>query len=392
VQASSELNVLSYSAEIDFPTRLIFDISAQSDVNINDVRLHYQVNRTEHAQITSEIYIEFTPAKTVSLEWVWDMRKTGGLPPGSSLEYWWTVSDVGGNSLQTNPTEVLISDEHYAWQSLTEGEVTLYWYEGDDSFSSELMATTQDVLARLDKEAGAELENPVGIYIYANSADLRGSMIFPQEWTGGVAFTRYGIITIGIEPNPADIEWGKRAIAHELTHLVIHQVTLNPYNDLPVWLDEGLAMNAEGELQWYFINELDNAINNATLLSARSLASPFSTDTNESLLSYAQSYELVRFLINEYGQKKMFKLLNTFQQGAGYDEALNKVYGFDMDGLDDRWRDTLAITTPDATQVQPLIEEEGIPPVLVGLIAGLATVILLLVSLFVENWDWQHGR
>jgi len=338
VQASSELSVSSYSAEMDFPTRLIFDISAQSDVNINDIRLHYQINRIEHAVITSEVYIEFTPAKTVSTEWVWDMRKTGGLPPGSSLDYWWTVADDSGNSIQTSPTEVRISDDRYEWRSLTEGKVTIYWYEGDDSFSSELMATAQDVLDRLDEEAGAELENPVSIYIYANSADLRGSMIFPQEWTGGVAFTRYGIITIGIGANLVDMEWGKRAIAHELTHLVIHQVTLNPYNDLPTWLDEGLAMNAEGEVQSYFVDYLNNARNDGTLFSVRSLASPFPTDTNESLLSYAQSCELVRFLIDEYGQEKMFELLSTFRLGAGYDEALSKVYGFDMDGLDTRWR------------------------------------------------------
>jgi hypothetical protein len=57
------------------------------------------------------------------------------------------------------------------------------------------------------------------------------------------------------------------------------------------------------------------------------------------LLSYAQSYELVRYLVNEYGREKMFELLNTFRQGSGYDEALLTVYGFDMDGLDTLWRD-----------------------------------------------------
>lgn len=338
VQASGALSITSHSAEVDFPARLVFDISARSDADINDVRLHYQVNRTEHARITSEVYIDFTPVKTVSLEWVWDMRKTGGLPPGSSLSYWWTVSDAGGNSAGTTPAELLISDDRFDWRSLTEGEITLFWYEGDESFSGELMTAAQDALARLDETSGAELENPVSIYIYANQEDLLGSMIFPQEWTGGVAFTRYGIIAIGIGTNPADMDWGKRAIAHELTHLVIHQVTLNPYNDLPVWLDEGLAMNAEGELQWYFISQLDNARNSGTLFSVRSLASPFSTDTDDSLLAYAQSYELVRYLIDEYGQEKMLELLNTFQQGAGYDEALNRVYGFDMDGLDALWR------------------------------------------------------
>jgi len=33
----------------------------------------------------------------------------------------------------------------------------------------------------------------------------------------------------------------------------------------------------------------------------------------------------------------MLELLNTFRQGSGYDEALQKVYGFDMDGLNELW-------------------------------------------------------
>lgn len=337
-QADTVSGVIDSWVEIDFPTRITFNISVQSDNEIEDIRLHYRINRMTHARITSEVYIGFTPSTFVSENWVWDMRSTGGLPPGSTVDYWWTVTDETGDVTVTVPTMVNINDERYNWQSLTEGDVTIYWYEGDEAFSNELMTTTQDALAKLDEESGAELENPVSIYIYATSADLRGSMVFPQEWTGGVAFTRYGIIAIGIGDNPVDIEWGKRAIAHELTHMVIHQVTFNPYSDIPTWLSEGLAMNAEGALQLHFANILHNAYEDDSFISVRSLASPFSTDTNKSLLSYAQSYELVRYLMNEYGQEKMFELLNTFKQGSGYDEALLKVYGFDMGGLDALWR------------------------------------------------------
>lgn len=339
VFAGGELSVTGSSVVVDFPMRITFSVSAQSDADINDIRLHYRINRIEHARITSEVYIEFAPARSVEEEWVWDMRKTGGLPPGSSLEYWWTVTDEDGDSVGTEPSEVRISDDRYDWRSITEGEITLYWYEGDESFSRELMAAAQETLGRLDEEAGAALENPVSLYIYANQQDLLGSLIFPQEWTGGVAFTSYGIIAIGIEPTSDGMEWGKGTIAHELTHLVIHQVTFNPYNDLPTWLDEGLAMNGEGELGFGFVNILNAARDEGSLISVRSLASPFSTDAYQSYLSYAQSYELVRYLIDEYGQAKMFELLSTFRQGSGYDEALEKVYGFDMDGLDARWRE-----------------------------------------------------
>jgi hypothetical protein len=336
--ASNGLTVLNSTAEIDFPARLVFSIAAESDAAITDLRLHYLVDRMEHARIMSEVYVRVTPATSVTTQWVWDMRKTGGLPPGSSVSYWWTVTDANNRVVKTALTRVQIEDRRYNWQSITEGEVTLYWYRGDDYFARELMSATQGALARLAENSGAELENPISIYIYANAGDLRGSMIFPQEWTGGVAFTRYGIIAIGISPGVADMEWGKRVIAHELTHLVIHQVTFNPYNDLPTWLDEGLAMTAEGELESVFATALYKAKSENQLISVRSLASPFSVYTEESMLAYAQSYKIVEYLIDTYGREKMFQLLSTFKQGSGYDEALERVYGFDMDGLNTKWQ------------------------------------------------------
>jgi hypothetical protein len=340
VQAG-ELTILDSSAEAEFPTELNFSLSARSDVNITDIRLHYAVDRAGFAQVTSEVYIEFTPATTIDTEWSWDMKKTGGLPPGASVEYWWTVKDASGNKVETTPTWVHFDDDRYSWQSLTEGEVTVYWYEGDQSFAQELMATAQQALAQLAEDTGAYLEKPARLYIYASTEDLLGAMIYPQQWTGGVAFTRYGIMAIGI--SPGDLDWGKRVIAHELTHLVIHQMTLNPYSDLPTWLDEGLAMYNEGELALIFVFYLSMAIAEDDLISVRSLSSPFSAYTGEALLSYAESYSLVEFLINNYGQAKMLELLLTFKQGSGYDAALEKVYGFDMDGLDALWRDYITM-------------------------------------------------
>jgi len=379
VQAGSGLTVLSSTAEVDFPSRLNFSLSVESNVNIADIRLHYRVDRMDFAEVTSEVYIKFEPDTVVEAEWIWDMRKTGGLPPGSSVEYWWTVEDAKDNKIKTDPARVWFEDNRYQWHNLKQGKVTLYWYKGDDSFAQELMTTAQRVLAWLDEYTGAELEKPVGIYIYADAGDLRGSMIFPQEWTGGVAFTRYGIIAIGIAPNSLD--WGSRVIAHELTHLVIHQMTFNPYGDLPTWLDEGLAMYAEGDLIPFYAAILGNAVTEGSLISVRSLSSPFSAYAEESSLAYAQSYSLLEFLIDNYGQRKMFELLNTFEKGSGYDEALVKVYGFDMDGLDALWREYI---TSGSLAVQPAAEvKEGMPPVVIGILAVLATGLIVGFSVMV---------
>ncbi len=382
VQAQGELAIIDSSAQVGFPSRLSFNLSVESDVNITDIRLNYKVDQVSFAQITSEVYIDFVPGSLVNAEWTLDMRKTGGLPSGSIVEYWWTVEDASGGRIETAPVQVEFDDTRYSWQSLTEGKVTIYWYEGEQSFAQELMATAQQTLARLSEDTGAYLDRPAEIYVYANAGELRGAMIYPQEWTGGVAFTRHGIIAIGIAPD--NLDWGKGAVAHELTHLVIHQMTLNPYSDLPTWLNEGLAMYAEGEFPPEYAVYLDKALAEESLISVRSLSSHFSAYAEESLLAYIQSYSLVEFLINNYGRGKMLELLNTFKQGSSYDEALEKAYGFDMDGLDTLWRDY--VTMP----LQPT-EKNGMHPALIGALAILATVIILVLSLAVESRTWRRG-
>ncbi len=381
VQAQGGLTILDSSAQAEFPSKLSFSLSAESDVNITDIRLHYTVDWINLAQITSEVYIEFVPATTIDTEWTLEMIKIGGLPPWSSVDYWWTVEDTNGDRLETAPAQVQFDDNRYSWHSLAEGKVTIFWYDGNKSFAQELMAAAHQALARLAEDTGAHLKKPVKLYIYANAQDLQGAMIYPQEWTGGVAFTRHGIIAIGIAPD--NLYWGKRAIAHELTHLVIHQMTLNPYSDLPTWLDEGLAMYAEGVLVSELRALLDKAITEDTLISVRSLSSPFSAYAREASLCYAQSYSLVEFLISNYGQGKMLELLKTFERGSSYDGALNEVYGFDMDGLDALWRDYIS------RQYQGGVTTVAISPALIGTSTKLASKLLLDLGVATQSRVWR---
>jgi hypothetical protein len=396
VGAEGGIAVLDSSVETDFPAVLTFNLEVESRVDIVDARVHYQVDKMNYAQVTSEAWADFVPETRVKTSWTWDMRKAS-LPPGASITYWWTVEDAAGNSVETPHAVLSFDDDRYDWRSLADGALTLFWYEGDDSFAGELMTACEEGLGRLTREVGTYPEKLIRIYVYASASDLQGAMIFPQEWTGGTAFTEFGIVAIGISPDQLD--WGRRAMVHELTHLVVHQATFSPYGELPTWLDEGLAMYNEGELSPSFQAWLDRAISDGRLVSVRSLCSPFSAEPEKAYLSYAQSYSLVAYLLDSYGQDRMLSLLNVLKGGSSYDGAMTQVYGFDIDELDRRWREEAAAVAEIAQSQSFERQESQVEPVqriwhpaLVVVLSALATSLALGGGLALEQWDrrrWQ---
>lgn len=336
----AQLQVLSSAVEVEFPTALTFHIEAQGGGDITEIRLRYEVKKIGHAAVISEVSPEFTSASQVKTSWKWDMRKSS-LPPGAEVEYSWLVKDSAGSRLETEPTIISFDDDRYRWQTLKAEKLSLFWYRGDEAFAQELMDGALTALDKLAQDTGAQLQKPVKMYIYADSSDLRGALVFPREWTGGQAFVEHGIVVIGIGPD--EMSWGRRAVAHELAHLVTYQITFNPYGAPPTWLEEGLAMYAEGGLEPRYGSLLQEAASKDELFSVQSLGSSFPAHAEKALLAYAQSYSLVDFLIANHGRDKMLQLLEVFQRGSSYDDALLEIYGFDTGGLDDRWRDSLGL-------------------------------------------------
>jgi hypothetical protein len=348
-EIQGEITLLSSTAEVEYPSSLTFTVEAESPAEITDVELNYKIGKITTVALTTRITPDFEPAQRVKTSSKLEMKKLGGLPPGAEVMYHWEIEDAEGRRLETEPDAVTFNDLRYPWTSLAQGEVTLYWYQGSQAFAQELMDAAQAALAMLATDAGAQLQRPVKIYIYATYDDLRGAMIYPQEWTGGVAFTEFGIVAIGISPD--NLEWGRRTIAHELAHLVTYQMTYNPYGEIPTWLNEGLSMYAEGGLTPQEKAILNDAIRKDELVSVHSLSSSFPA-RGEITLHYVESYSLVKFLIDTYGNEKMLHLLATFKQGNSYDDALLEVYGFDTDGLEDAWRISLGLK-PLAVSKEP---------------------------------------
>jgi hypothetical protein len=178
----------------------------------------------------------------------------------------------------------------------------------------------------------------VQIFIYGSSEEMREAVLYIQDWAGGVAFSEYNIILIGVLPSVAQ-DWGRSTVRHELAHLVVGQFGRSCVGgSRPNWLSEGLAVFAEGELQTDFARALEKAMRDNDFAPVRSLNGAFPAQDEEASIAYAQSYSVVAYMLAEYGQEKMQELLLTLAQGKGYDEALEQVYGLNVDGLELAWR------------------------------------------------------
>jgi hypothetical protein len=359
-------------AILQFPDSITFQAQIQSDIDINSVVLEYGSDQQTCGSVVAKAFPQFTPGKQANVQWTWEMKQSGSLPPGATVWWQWQFTDVSGRQSISNRQTVTWLDNQHDWQALTGGDIHLHWYSGGTSFGQELHEAAVQGLQQVEQQAGLSTDRPVDMYIYANTQDMQDAILYEPSWTGGQAFPEYNIVIIGISPD--QIDWGKRTEVHELTHVLVGHLTFSCLGFVPTWLNEGLAVYSEGQLDPSAQSQLNAAIQNDTLLSVRSLSGSFSEVSSTANLSYSESYSLVKYLIEAYGRDRMTLLLLALRDGNTIDEALQKVYGFDVDGLEDYWRTAVGAqprsqvpnptATPTATLVPTYVPFNGVQSIL----------------------------
>jgi hypothetical protein len=268
------------------------------------------------------------------------MIRSGNPPPGAGLWWEWKLTDTNGNTITTPRQQLTFADNRFNWRTVEAEGIRLHWYEGNQ-VGPVLLESAGEGLELLQEEMGIELQSEAQFFIYANSQDMRDAVLYIQDWAGGVAFTEYNIILIGVPPGLAE-GWGRRTVRHELAHLVTAQFGRSCVGGgRPTWLEEGLAVYAEGAPEANVLADIDEGIRQNAFMPVRSLNGPFPAHGREAGIAYSQSYSLVNFLLEEYGREKMQALILTLAAGESYDHALEQVYGFNVDGLETIWREQI---------------------------------------------------
>lgn len=353
VRALIQMEVTDNNVRFEFPEAATFSATLTAGVDIVSVVLEYGNEQQTCGEVIAKAYPEFTPGRTVNAAWTWEMRQSGSLPPGAQIWWRWRVTDANGNETVSETKSATWLDDDHSWKTLDEGNISFHWYRGDDTFARDLMNAAQGGLEFNRTQSGLIAQEPIDLYIYADTGDMQEAMLYEPSWTGGRAYSDYNIVVIGI--SESDLNWGRDAMVHELTHILVGHLTFSCLGGVPTWLNEGLAMFSEGELDANSQAQLDDAIRNDTLLTLRSMSAGFAELPDKVNLSYSQSFSVVKYLIDTYGQEKMTSLLTLLRDGTAIDDALQQVYGFNTEGLEDQWRQAVS-AQPRAASAQPTVQ------------------------------------
>jgi hypothetical protein len=353
-EAVLQSDVSHNEISFNFPESATFQLSVDQPVDITSVVLEYGNKQQTCGEVVAKAFPQFTPGRSVDAEWTWEMLQSGSLPPGSQLWWRWRITDASGKETVTDTKTATWLDDSHNWKTVQNGDyIRLHYYKGNQAFVNTLSQAAADGLKFNETQSGLKADAPIDLYIYANTNDMKDAILYEPSWTGGQAFPEENIVIIGI--SPGEVDWGRTTIVHELTHVLVGHLTFSCLGDVPTWLNEGLAMCSEGPLDAQFKEPLHNAIQENTLLGIKILSGGFSELSDKANLSYGESYSIVNFLIEIYGQEKMIALLKAFNHGATPDEALVQTYGFDVNGLEDAWRHAIE-AQPRAVSAQATLQ------------------------------------
>jgi len=333
---TAEVTVTSNRVIADFPDTIAFTLEGTSALPVATINLEYGTDKRSIVSEVSRVEPEYAPGVKIRASWIWEMKKTGSLPPGAKVWWRWRITDKADQTYVTPRQTIVFEDTRYQWQVEVAPDLDVYWHSLGASLVKELTEGVESRLSRVKLVVNIPEERKPKVFVYPSAEELRGAVLFTQEWTGALAFLEYNIILIPVRSD--NLDWAKRTLAHEITHLLVREATFGPFGDIPTWLNEGLAQYAEGEMEEYHRQVLDNAIKETKLISVRSLGSGFPADPDQASLAYAQSMSLVSYLVETYGWADMRELLDVFKEGSTYDNALQKVYSFDTGGLEEQWR------------------------------------------------------
>jgi len=331
------VSFLNSEHKVDFGHEIEFSLDAQATRAIGEVSILYWL--AEEAA-RNRAPAAFEGGREFRATHKWQLER-GELAPGEGVCYRWAVRSAEGEEAESPETCFTYEDERFRWESVRQGRIEVFHY-GARPLAERLAAAGAKAIARVEEATGLRLAAPVRVYLYASPRDMALAIPVRSELFDAATVTLGMLVDEDAIVLLADQEAPERTLAHELSHALLAQAVSSPFAEIPRWLDEGLAMYAEGDLPEANRRALERAARSGQVLGLRSLTScPGKAELVD--LFYAEAYSVVSYLIQEEGPARVHELLALLARGLPVEEAVQKALGLSLAEVEQRWLATLGV-------------------------------------------------
>lgn len=174
-----------------------------------------------------------------------------------------------------------------------------------------------------------------------------------------------------VQTRPRGLE---NTLKHELCHLLLHRRI--PGENLPRWLDEGIAQWMSDGVSEILGGRKSDLLSRAVLagdtLYFHNINYGFHQRGQSLRLSYAASRDIVQYIHDQFGEKKLFSLLAALQQGESFPDAVYQSLSVSLQALETGWhghlRDKTTWLMYIAAHITPILFSLGAVLLVVGFV------------------------
>lgn len=336
VNGQGGIEVVEPNVVVNFGQTITFQAKIKSPIPIQQVSLLYrgvneEVTRVETLQVAEDGSVSFTYDASLNI-----------FPPFSWVVFWFQATLNDNITYTSAPIQFQYKDDRFPWRNITQANVTLHWYAGDDAFGTAALDTAGAGLLAMNEIVPISLTDPIDIYIYSNITDLQNTLLLGgEEWAGGHANPELGVALVAIAPGAGQSIEMETNIPHEIAHIMLYRSLGEKYAGQPTWLIEGIASMVELYPNPDYAHALDIASGNDSLIAMDDLCASFPTDAGSAFLAYAQSQSFVTYIRNSFGTSGLARLTNSYSEGFTCELGATNALGTPLSQLDTHWRESV---------------------------------------------------
>lgn len=192
-------------------------------------------------------------------------------------------------------------------------------------YSARVLELLERARATVAKKYGLDLNFPVLVEIFPNSADF-SVRTFGMPDIGEFLGVTFGPVVTLNAPSTHEANW-EDVLWHEFTHVVSLTITKN---QMPRWLSEGISVYEEGQASpaWgeHLTPDARERILSGKMQPISNMSAAFlqAKDVHDTEFAYFESMLVVQFLIDHYGFDHLKALLHSLGDGVLMNDALAK--------------------------------------------------------------------